>query len=132
MPRTRGTVTKPASLLKQMDRSIKSAEQDLSLLDKERESIERQLTVLRSARTDLANAVLDGATRPSKSYGSRVDAMMSILQDHEQPVTVDEIMSELAAQGRPDEKRLVHSTISYLKRNHKVIQTDRGMYAAAA
>lgn len=132
MPRTRTTSNKPASLLKQLDRSIASAERDLSLLDKERESIERQLTVLRSARADLANAVLDGATKPSKSYGSRVDALISIFNEHDQPVTVDEIMTELAAQGRPDERRLVHSTISYLKRHGKVTQTDRGMYAAAA
>lgn len=63
---------------------------------------------------------------------SRTDAIFEVLRHAPATLTVDDIMSALAAGGHADEDRkTVRATLSYLEKSQRIKRTDRGRYTAA-
>ena len=121
---TRTTRAVGSSLLKQVDKDIASTKQQLGTL-------ETELRELQSLRDSIAGVVLSEATTPRAHDTSRTDALASILANADGPVTVDDMMTELKNQGRPDDKRLVTATVGYLQRKGVATRVDRGTWVAA-
>lgn len=114
------------TLIGRIDRDIRSAERDRDMLD-------RYLNGLRSAKQDLAGAVLKEAIAPKAQRHTRTEVLTEIFQQSQQPyITMDDIMKELQTRGRSDDRRSVHATLSYLKRQNVAKSVDRGKWAAIA
>ncbi len=124
----------PGAFLSQLDRQITTAKRTL-------EEQERFVKGLQTARECVANEVLTNALNGNGKHrqrqstyngnGSRVQMVKTILENAPGPVTVDEIMTEMARHGHVDDKRYVHSTLSYLKRTSQVKNPERGRWVAA-
>lgn len=126
---SKGATASPAQLLKQLDQSIDAVK-------KEAEEKSQYLKSLVTAREAVAKGVLANATRPRNagngaSTGNRTQMLKTILQAAPHPVTVDEIMAEMQKHGRaPDDRRLVYSTLSYLRRSGLAKPAERGKWIA--
>jgi len=118
----RNIKTGSAALLKQVDKDIAAAE-------KRRDTAVSDLTGLQTIRQSIVGVELNGATQRT-TQGSRTDALTEIIRNANGDVTVDDLMLELKRQGRQDDKRLVHSTVSYLQRKGIVQRVDRGTWRA--
>jgi hypothetical protein len=119
--------TSVRTLLARLDREIERARRDA-------ETTQQYLTGLEAARDDLARSVLDGAMRPKRQTTSqpRTAVIKAILEEHSAPLPLDQIMKDLAARGRPDQRRLVSATLSYLERQNVARRTGPGQWEAVA
>ena len=125
MQKNQGTVS-PSSYLNVYDRDIVKAE-------RQRAELDRVIAALRTAREAMAGVILDGATQPRQNGdGSRAAILREILTSSPESVTVDDIMAELKKRGRHDEKHLVYSTISYMKRVGEIKNVERGKWSSVS
>lgn len=121
---THRTTTGTAALLKQIDRDIASVDREMKELTDHRQD-------LQTLREAIATIVLNGAKRPKRRQQgeTRVDALKAIINESDKPLTVDDMLAKLKQHGRgDDDKRLVHSTVSYLARTGAVERVERGLW----
>ncbi len=131
MPGPKRTPATPASFLGQLDRQITTAERTL-------DEQERYVRGLRQAREIVAKEVLtnafngtNGRHRKSSTFngsGSRSAMLRTILSSVSEPVTVDEIVAEMARHNVTDSKVNVRSTLSALKRAGEIKNPERGRW----
>lgn len=125
------TSSSVATLLRRADRDIRRTEKEIGTLERSLQMAQRYLQAQRDARQEIAQEVIRGASVPCPQHedgSSRTDVLLSILSDERKPATVDTIMKAMADRGHPDDRRLVYSTLSYLKRVGRVRTTERGVW----
>lgn len=114
------------TLIGRLDRDISNAERDRVMLDK-------YTAGLKAARAELSSAVMKQAAKPThKERQPRTEVLTEIFRGTQDPITMDDIMKELANRGRSDDRRSVHATLSYLKRCNVAHSVSRGKWVAAA
>ena len=116
--------TETATLLRRMDKDIRAAEQEM-------EALQKYVGGLRAARDQLMSAT-ERQPRSEQSSGSRTALLLDILQHAEHPMSADDLLIALKERGREDDKRLVNSTVSYLKRKGEAQNVSPGKWAIAA
>ena len=115
-----------ANLLRQLDKDIVRTQRDIG-------DLQDYLAQLQTVRSEIAGQVITKArTSAPKPVDTRTEALTEILRHASGPVTVDDVMKELANAGRPDEKRLIHSTLSYLARKDVAERVGKGQWVAKA
>ena len=110
------------------------------------DSAERYFTSLKQARDIVVGDMLNGSggtsptphqhrprrRRTNKSGAPRVQRLKTVLFAAPGPVSVSDIKAEFERQGWTDERPLISSTLSYLKRIGVANQTERGMWVGAS
>lgn len=117
-----------SALLSGLDKDIQRTERSI-------ENLQQDLESLRAARQAVSGIVLSHAVQPRTPKAarpswttSRTDEITKILGRSTTPLTVDDILRELRNIGRPDQKPLVHSTLSYLQRKGDAYTVERGQW----
>jgi repressor of nif and glnA expression len=67
---------------------------------------------------------------PGIAEQSRVDAVLTILEESEGPLSPADIRDRLHERGRDDEYRLVSSSLDYLRRSRRAHRVGRGAWIA--
>jgi hypothetical protein len=142
MPRTKELST-PVDLLGGLNRTIDDFKLSIEQKRAEADEMERILIIAESTQEQLASTmltttatVLHGPKRRRRprhnshngSGVTRKQMLQTIITNAPRPVTVDEIVAEMAKHGREDDRALVSSTLSYLKRIGVAKNLERGLW----
>ena len=106
----------------------------LKQLDREIPTKQRELNELVAARKAVSEAILATATQPSKPRRPRSDGasrktmVQTILASSPTPVSVDDIVAEMAKHGQQVDKPAVRGSLQYLKAKGVVKQPERGLW----
>ena len=116
----------PTAYLRQTDREIAAATRN-------REQWDRYIQGLTAARKAMAESVLEDAARPHRggSSGTRVELLTEILGNAKAPMSVNDIMAELAKRDHHTNRANVASTLAYLKRVGSAKAPERGQWVSA-